>query len=532
MSKSTLLAAAGAAALVASAAQAQPSNPYASAAEQQAAMRSGATTSEDLIRAALARIEAIDHRGPKLNSVTVISPRALSDAQAMDRERREGKVRGPLHGVPVLIKDNIESNDGTATTAGSLALKDNVTGRDAPLVARLKAAGAVILGKTNLSEWANFRSTRSISGWSAVGGLVHNPYVLDRTACGSSSGSGVAVAAGFVALAVGTETDGSIICPAAMTGVVGFKPTLGLVSRTHVIPISGEQDTAGPMTRTVADAATMLAAMAGSDPADAATAAADSRKTDYLGALDPNALKGARIGVVRPENLEPRLAKVYDQALAALAKAGAVLVEVKALDDKQMEQIGEGEDLGLHVEFKAALNAYLATTPPAVKTRTLADLIVFNAATPAETALFGQEIFDRSNKQAALSDPTYRQKRATAKRLAGAEGLDKMLKAANAVAIVMPSGPPAAVMDLVNGDNFSGPPSTLAAVAGYPHLTVPMGQIQGLPVGLSFMGAAWSDAKILALGHAFEQQTRAWKPPTFVPTAAAHPQIARAVDVD
>ncbi|RAK56702.1 amidase [Phenylobacterium deserti] len=523
------------AALFASAATgalAQPLGPYASAKDQQAAMTSGAVTSEALVRAALGRIADLDHRGTKLNSVIVISPRAMADAQAMDAERRAGKIRGPLHGVPVLIKDNIESNDGTATTAGSLALKDNVTGRDAPLVQRLKAAGAVIIGKTNLSEWANYRSTQSISGWSAMGGLVHNPYALDRNACGSSSGSGAAVAAGFAALAVGTETDGSVTCPASFNGLVGFKPTLGLVSRTHVVPISPEQDTAGPMTRTVADAAALLAGMAGSDPADPTTRPADARKVDYLAALDANALKGARIGVLRREGGSAKLQAAFDQALETMRQAGAVLVDVKALPDAQLSQIGEAEDASLKAEFKAAINAYLATTPAAVKTRTLDDLIAFNAATPAETAIFGQEIFEAANKSPPLTDTGYKAKRAAAKRLAGPEGIDRMLKQANVEAIVMSGGPPAALVDPVNGDNFSGPSTSLAAVAGYPHLNLPVGQVSGLPVSLSIIGTAWSDARILSLGYALEQALPAWRPPEFLPTVNVRPELARALDVD
>lgn len=521
---------AAAAALLATAVQAQPLGPYAAGAEQQAAMRAGAITSEQLVRLSLDRIAQIDRAGPKLNSVLALNPHAVADAKAMDRERRDGRVRGPLHGVPILIKDNIESADDTATTAGSLALAGNVTGRDAPLVRRLTDAGAIILGKTNLSEWANFRSTRSISGWSGVAGLVRNPYGLDRTACGSSSGSGAAVAAGIVAAAIGTETDGSVTCPAAMNGIVGLKPTVGLVSRTYVVPISGEQDTPGPMARTVADAAAVLNAIAGSDPADPATLEADKHKTDYLAALTPTALRGARIGVLR--NLQGRHAatdEVYERALGALRAAGAVLVEVKGPDDAVLNQIGAAEGESLRAEFKAALNAYLASTPPAVRTRTLDDLIAFNAREPREMPLFGQEIFEQAAKAPAITDPAYVEKRAKIRRLAR-ETLDKLMADNKVEALISSSGAPPSIVDPVNGSRSFGSPSTLPAVSGYPHLTVPMGDVQGLPVGLSFIGPAWSEARLLALGFGFEQATHARRDPTFPPTIAARADVARAYD--
>ncbi|MCR5878882.1 amidase [Phenylobacterium sp. J367] len=502
----------GAVALAGTAA-AQPLSPYASAAEQQAAMRAGAISAERLTQLSLDRIARIDRAGPKLNSVLTLNPHALADARRLDQERQAGRVRGPLHGVPILLKDNIESQDGTATTAGSLALVGNVPERDAPIVKRLTDAGAVILGKANLSEWANFRSTRSISGWSAAGGLVRNPYGLDRTACGSSSGSGAAVAAGLVALAIGTETDGSVTCPAAMTGIVGLKPTVGLVSRTHIVPISPAQDTAGPMTRTVADAAAVLTAIAGSDPLDPATAEADRRKTDYVAALDPQALRGARIGVLR--NLAGRHPDVdaeYEKALTALRDAGAVLVEVKGPEEAVLNKVGAAEGDLLRWEFKAALDAYLATTPPAVRTRTLEALIAFNAAEPRELPLFGQEIFEQSAKTPPAADRAMAAKRAETTKLA-ADTLDKLMREANVEALVSPSGGPASIVDPVNGGRFFGSPSTLPAVSGYPHLTVPMGQVRGLPVGLSFLGPAWSEGRLLSLGHAFELETQARRPP-------------------
>ncbi|HEX5377667.1 MAG TPA: amidase [Phenylobacterium sp.] len=515
-------------ALTAGFAQAADDLAFGSISDLQAAMTSGRVSSQSLTRAYLARIEALDRKGPRLNSIIALNPHALADARALDAERSAGKVRGPLHGVPILIKDNIEFAGGVATTAGSLALKDNVTNRDAPLVRRLTDAGAVILGKTNLSEWANYRSTRSISGWSAVGGLVRNPYALDRGACGSSAGTGAAIAAGFAGGGIGTETDGSITCPAALNGLVGLKPTVGLVSRTHIVPISVTQDTAGPMTRNVADAAAILTAIAGSDPADPATAEADAHKTDYLKALDANALKGARIGVLRiSAGRSPQADAVFEEALAALKAAGAIPVEIKP---SGLAAISAAESVILRTEFKAGINAYLAGTNPAqVQSRTLADLIAFNAAEPRELALFGQETFQASEAGPGLDDPAYLKARETARRLAGPEGVDRMLKENDVVALVAWSGP-AGADDPVNGGRSFGPPSMLAAVSGYPHLTVPMGHVSGLPVGISFMGPAWSEARLLSLGYAFEQATHARRNPTFPASVSLRPEIAGAYD--
>lgn len=514
----------------AAAAQALPIGPYASAGEAQAAMREGKVTAEALVGADLDRIAQLNHAGPRLNAVIAVNAHALADARALDAERRRGHVRGPLHGIPVLLKDNIESADGAATTAGSLALAANVTRRDAPLVKRLTDAGAVILGKANLSEWANFRSTRSISGWSAVGGLVRNPHGLDRTACGSSAGSGAAVAAGLASVAIGTETDGSIICPAAANGIVGLKPTVGLVSRRFIVPISPEQDTAGPMTRTVADAAAVLSVIAGADPGDPATAAADAHKADYLAALDPAALKGARIGVVRGVvEGSPQTEAAFEAALATLQRQGAVLVEVKLPDDATLGRISDGEGEALRAEFKASLDAYLATTPPAVTARNLDALIAFDRAEPRETPLFGQEIFEQAAKAPPLTDPAYQKQRATIRQLARA-ALDGMLAGAKVEALVSPSGGPASIVDPVNGGKFFGSPTTLPAVAGYPHLTVPMGEAMGLPVGLSFVGPAWSEARLLALGYAFEQAAHARRDPSFQPSVAVRPDVAAALD--
>lgn len=472
-------------------------------------------TSEALTQAFLDRIAAVDDDGPKLNAVLALNPNALADAKALDAELAAGASRGPLHGVPVLLKDNIEAAE-LATTAGSLALQDNKTGRDAPLVARLRAAGAVILGKTNLSEWANFRSNGSSSGWSAVGGLTKNPHVLDRNACGSSSGSGAAMAAGLAGATVGTETDGSIVCPSSNNGVVGLKPTVGLIPRTYIVPISATQDTAGPMVLSVTDAAIMLNVMAGSDPSDSATAQADAHKTDYTTALDANALKGKRIGVARfLAGYHPATDAAFEEALDQLKAAGAELVEIK--DFPARRDMGAAEFTVLLAEFKAGLNAYLASTPEAVKSRTLGDLIAFNKATPAEMEFFNQDLFEEAAKAPALTDKAYLDAKATAALLAGKDGIDKLLADNSIVAIVAPSGGPAWTTDLITGDHFLGSSSSLAAVAGYPHITVPMGDIRDLPVGLSFFGAAWSEPTLIGLAYAFEQKTQARKTPEFLP---------------
>jgi amidase len=469
---------------------------------------------EDATRAAIARVQRID---PAINAVISLDPTAIAQARQVDGSG----LRGPMVGVPVLIKDNIEAIGPLPTTAGSLALIDNVTNRDAPLVARLRASGAVILGKTNLSEWANIRSSHSISGWSAVGGQTRNPHALDRNPCGSSSGSGAAVAAGEVDFAIGTETDGSITCPAAINGVVGFKPTVGMVSRS---PISVSQDTAGPITRTVQQAAILLGVIAGSDPADPATREADAHRTNFAAALSTNALRGARIGVMRFAAGFGTDTQ-FDAALAVLKAQGATLVEIKSFDDKA---IGGNETKVLHAELKTGLNAYLATTPASVTTRTLADVIAFNTAhARQEMALFGQETFVEAQKTKGLADPAYKLARATSLTAAGVNGIDKMLKANRLDALVGPTMPPSWKIDAVNGDQISGGGAgSLAAVAGYPHLTVPMGAVRGLPVGLSFMGAKWSDAKILSLGFAYEQASRALVVPRFPRSIEETPEVA------
>jgi len=483
------------------------------------AMAAGETSSVALTMAYIERIETIDRSGPRLNSVIAVNPDALAQARALDAERRAGRVRGPLHGVPVLVKDNIETADPIATTAGSLALAANITGRDAPVVARLRAAGAVILGKTNLSEWANIRSDRSVSGWSAMGGLVKNPYALDRNSCGSSSGSGAAVSASLAAGTLGTETDGSVICPSAINGLVGLKPTVGLVSRTHVVPISHSQDTPGPMTRSVRDAAMLLTGMAGSDPADPATAGADARKRDYAASLSADGLKGVRIGVLRDRlGDQPATRAAFEAALEALKRGGAELVDI-ADSRSGLEGLGAAEGVVLRTELKADMNAYLATTPPAVTARTLADLIAFNKANAAkEMPWFGQETFEKAEATKGLDDPAYRTALETSRRLARGK-IDALLSANRVTILVAPSAGPAWLSDPVNGDQYDGPSaSQLPAVSGYPHLTVPAGMIGGLPVGISFIGTAWSEEALLKAGFTFEQIARARVAPGYLPT--------------
>jgi len=486
-------------------------------------MTTGRVTSAGIVRAYLARVDAIDRSGPALHSVLSLNPDALQAAAASDRARAAGAAHGILFGIPILVKDNIETADPVPTTAGSLALAGNLTHRDAPVIARLRAAGAIILDKTNLSEWANIRSAHSISGWSAIGGLTRNPYVLDRSACGSSSGSGAAVAASLAAAAIGTETDGSLVCPGSVNGIVSLKPTVGLVSRIHVVPISHSQDTPGPMGRSVTDVAALLAAMAGSDPADAATAAADAHRADYLAAIGRASLKGERIGVLHTDGTPPSDEdRVFDRALATMKHAGAAIVTVK-YTPPDAKASGDAELLELETELKADLDSYLATTPPSVQTRSLADVIAFDARTPRETALFGQDLFEAAQHTKGLSDPAYRKARAMLVRIARTEGLDKILRENRLDALAAPTDEPSWRIDVVKGDNDSSNTSFLPAVAGYPHLTVPMGYVRALPVGISFIGPAWSEAKLLALGSAFERATRARRPPTWLPSLETSP---------
>jgi len=479
----------------------------------------GTLNSEAVTAAYLARIAAVDDSGPTLNAVIATFPDALDQARAMDAELRAGTYRGPMHGIPILVKDNVEVAGPIATTAGSLALAGNITNRDAPLIARLRAAGAVILGKTNLSEWANIRSDNSTSGWSAVGGLTKNPHALDRNSCGSSSGSGSAAAAALAAGTIGTETDGSITCPAGVNGVVGFKPTVGLVSRRYVVPISHSQDTAGPITRSVRDAAIMLTAMAGSDPQDAATVDADRWRGNYAAGLSVDALKGMRVGVIRAPTAD---AVLFDAAIAKLKDGGA---EIVVLDASKIDRqkIGQGEFKVLLAELKADLASYLQGLPEGlVPHKTLGDVIAFNTAhADKELQYFGQDTFETADKEKGLDDPAYLQALATSRGLA-TNALNQLFANNKVDAIIAQTNGPAWVSSLGKGDAFSGPSaSQLPAVAGFPHLTVPMGLSSGLPVGLSFIGPKWHDHNVLKAGFAYEQLSKARVTPQFPATIAS-----------
>lgn len=491
----------------------------ATVADLQAGMEAGSFTSADLTRAYLDRIEKIDRSGPSLNAVIERNPDAESIAAALDDERKSKGARGPLHGIPVLVKDNCDSGDRMLTTAGSLALASTPAPQDSAVVARLRSAGAVLLGKTNLSEWANFRGNHSISGWSGRGGQTRNPYILDRNPCGSSSGTGAAISANLAVIGIGTETDGSITCPAAFCGLAGLKPTVGLVSRAGIIPISATQDTAGPMTRTVADLAVMLNAIAGPDIHDAATAqAARYAIADYRTALDPDALKGARLGVVRGYfGYHAGVDALAEDALKVLVERGAVLVDpVKPPADGKF---GDAEYQVLLYEFKDGINKYLASRGPDFNMRKLEDLIAFNTANrDRELQWYGQETFEEAVKKGPLTTPAYQKARAHCQKLARGQGIDTLMQTHRLDALVSPTAQPAFVTDWINGDHFGGSATTLAAVAGCPHLTVPMGWISGLPVGFSFFGRAWSEARLIGLGYAFEQATKQRKPPTYQPT--------------
>lgn len=487
----------------------------------QARMSRGEETSRSLTEKYLDRIAQRDGR---LRSVLEINPDALAQAEGLDRERKAGKMRGPFHGIPVLLKDNIATRDRMHTTAGSLALLEAMVPADAFLVGRLREAGAVLLGKTQLSEWANFRSTHSSSGWSGRGGQCRNAYALDRSPSGSSSGSGVAVSANLCAVAVGTETDGSIVSPSSASGLVGVKPTVGLVSRSGIVPISHSQDTAGPMARTVRDAALLLEVLVGRDPADAATGAKGARfDVRYTAALEQGALKGARIGVPRPKywGYHPAADALAEEALRLLKAEGAILVDpapiatAAKIDDPELEV--------LLYEFKADLEAYLAKLG-GPGPRTMKALIAWNQAhADAELSLFGQELFIDAEKKGPLTTPAYRKAREACMRLSRAQGIDAVMDQHKLDALVAPTGAPAWLIDHVNGDSSGGSCSTPAAVAGYPHVTVPMGQVRGLPVGFSFFGRAWSEARLLALAYAYEQASHARKPPTFAASALLPP---------
>jgi amidase len=490
--------------------------PEATIAELQAEMHAGRLTSRRLVEFYTRRIAALDRAGPRLGHVLEVNPEAVSIAADLDAERRARGPRGPLHGIPILIKDNIATADRMQTTAGSYALLDVRPPGDGTVAAKLRAAGAVILGKTNLSEWANYRSTRSVSGWSGRGGQTRNPHALDRNPSGSSSGSAAAAASGTCAAAIGTETNGSIISPSSLCGIVGFKPTVGLVSRAGIVPISHSQDTAGPMTRTVADAAAVLTAIAGADPTDEMTAtAADHVARDYTIFLDTDGLRGARIGVIRERYTGASVKgdALFEAALGALRERGAEIVDpanVAALAQLN----GSGELLSL--EFKTDIERYLAEWAPGAAVRTLDDLIAFNRREAArEMPFFGQEIFERAARRGPLTSPEYLQLKERLQRAARAEGIDAVMDQHRLDALIAPSAAPARPIDLVNGDSGSGGTSGLAAIAGYPSITVPMGFVHGLPVGISFIGRAWSEGVLLRLAYAYEQATRQRRMPRF-----------------
>lgn len=481
---------------------------------QQQAMAAGEIDAESLSRAYLARIAAIDDAGPRLNAVIELNPRALDEARALDAERRAGQLRGPLHGIPILLKDNIDATP-MLNTAGSLALADNRPNDDAFLVQRLRAAGAVILGKTNLSEWANFRSTRSTSGWSGRGGQTRNPYVLDRNPCGSSSGTGAAISASLASVGIGTETDGSVICPSAVNGLVGLKPTVGLVSRDGIIPISASQDTAGPMARSVADAAILLTAMAGTDAHDPSTAEADARRADYRRFVDADGLRGARIGILRERmGFHPEVDAIVEQVIERMRAAGAEVVDATIPTQGQWD---DAEFEVLLTEFKDGLDRYLAGSSSAM--RSLADLIAYNQAhADVEMPWFGQELFVQAQSKGSLSDPAYLAARAKARRLAGPEGIDAALATGDLDALLAPATAPAWSTDPISGDHFLGAGYGAAAVAGYPSITVPAGQVHGLPVGVVLLGPAYGEPQLIRLASGLEAVLAARFAPAFLPT--------------
>jgi amidase len=482
----------------------------------QRGMQGGRWSAHSLAEKYLSRIEDIDRKGPRLNSVIEINPDALKIAEALDRERKEGRTRGVLHGIPVLIKDNIDTADRMMTTAGSLALVGAKPLRDAHVVERLRAAGAVILGKTNLSEWANFRSTHSTSGWSGRGGQTRLPYALDRNPCGSSSGSGVAVSANLCSVAVGTETDGSIVCPSSANSIVGIKPTIGMVSRAGIIPISHSQDTAGPMARTVTDAAILLGALAGLDPRDSSTAIGRVKLLpDYTKFLDAAGLRGARIGVARKFfGYSDHVDRLINRAIEMMKQAGAIII-----DPADIVTAGKFDDTELEVllyEFKADLNKYLAGLGAKAPVHSLKEVIDFNERNrEREMPYFGQELFIRAEAKGPLTSKEYRDALSKNLRLSRAEGIDAVMMKHRLDALVAPTGGPPWTTDLINGDHFSGASSTPAAVAGYPNINVPAGYVYGLPVGISFFGRAWSEPTLIRLAYAFEQATRHRGAPKF-----------------
>ncbi|HEY4424103.1 MAG TPA: amidase [Pyrinomonadaceae bacterium] len=486
----------------------------------QQGLQSGKYTSRELVEKYSDRITDIDKKGPGLYAVIEMNPDAERIAVALDRERKEKGPRSPLHGIPVLIKDNIDTQDRMMTTAGSLALVGAKPQRDAFVAQRLRDAGALILGKTNLSEWANFRSTKSSSGWSGRGGQTKNPYVLERNPCGSSSGSGAAVAANLCAAAIGTETDGSVVCPSSANSLVGIKPTVGLVSRAGIIPISHSQDTAGPMARTVSDAAILLGAMTGIDPRDEATNASSGKSVaDYTKFLDKNGLRGMRLGIARKHfGFNERVDKLMNDLLAEMKKLGAVLV-----DPADIPTTGKFDDSEFEVllyEFKADLNTYLAGLGPTAPVRSLKDVIAFNEKNSArEMPYFGQDIMTKAEAKGPLTSKPYLAALRKNHLLTRAQGIDAVMKKNRLDALVAPTGGPPWPTDWINGDHFTGGYSSASAVAGYPHITVPAGYVFGLPVGVSFFGGAYSEPKLIKIAYAFEQATKVRRPPQFLSTA-------------
>jgi len=490
-------------------------------AELQNGMKSGKYTAVSLAKKYLQRIQQIDKSGPAVNSVIEINPDAISIAAALDRERKaKGSSRGPLHGIPVLIKDNIDTADRMMTTAGSLALLGSRPAQDSFVAKRLRDAGAVIIGKTNLSEWANFRSNHSSSGWSARGGQTRNPYVLDRNPCGSSSGSGAAAAANLCAVAVGTETDGSVVCPSTTNSLVGIKPTLGLISRSGIIPISHSQDTAGPMCRTVTDAVILLGALAGIDPRDKATASSQGKAhSDYTQFLDRNALKGARLGIVRKSfGFNDAVDKLLNDHIEAMKRMGAVIV-----DPTDIPTAGKFDDSELEVllyEFKADLNAYLAGLGSKAPVKSLKDIIDFNEKhSDKEMPHFGQDLFIKAEAKGPLTEKAYLNALKQNHEMTREDGIDAVLRKHKLDALIAPTGGPAWPTDWINGDHFTGGYSSASAVAGYPHITVPAGYVRGLPVGISFFASAWSEPTLIRLAYSFEQASKVRRPPRFLRTA-------------
>ncbi len=488
-------------------------------AELQEGMKTGRFTARSITEIYLKRIEQLDQKGPALRSILETNPDALRIADELDRERRAQGPRGPLHGIPILIKDNIGTADRMTTTAGSLALEGSIPPRDSFVASRLRKAGAVLLGKTNLSEWANFRSEHSSSGWSGRGGQCRNPYALDRNPCGSSSGSGAAISASLAAVSLGTETDGSIVCPANANGIVGIKPTLGLVSRAGIIPIAHSQDTAGPMTRTVSDAAILLGALTGVDPSDAATVSSEGRSfDDYSRFLDPRGLRGARLGVARNYfGFHPEVDKLMEDAIQEMKRQGAELIDPVAVPMEK--DFGENELLVLLYEFKADLNAYLKMLGPQAPIKSLAEAIEFNEKhRDREMPYFKQELFIKAESKGPLSTQEYVDALSKNRAMLREKGLDATIDKHRLDAILAPTGGPAWLTDLINGDHFLGGSSSPAAVAGYPSVTVPAGFVRGLPVGISFFGRAWSEPTLIRLAFAFEQATLHRRPPRFLPT--------------